>query len=43
LNDKIKNYKNFNKKEKGKKNEKKKDQIEISIIPIKKTKIINMI
>jgi hypothetical protein len=44
LNNKIKNHKNFDKKTKKSKikNQKKKDQIKISIIPIEETKIKNL-
>jgi hypothetical protein len=44
LNNKIKNHKNFDKKTKKSKikNQKKKDQIKISIIPIDETKIKNL-
>jgi hypothetical protein len=42
LKDKIKDHKNFDKRKKLK-NQKKKDQIKISIIPIGKTKIKNLI
>jgi hypothetical protein len=44
LKDKIKDYKNFEKKTKEiKRNKKKRNQIEISIILIEKTKIKNLI